>query len=296
MSSRARIRRTGTQSGGEIREQQPRSICPLPHHKDPDRPRGSYEAAGTILCGGHVRGLDADLDRLPGLHVTLAAAHLSSGISLGYASRSADTPLPIKSKISAHRYWIRDIVASWAFNVADERKLTPPDVTVPDIVRFLRRHLDWIITRYWVIDIADEIAGLRATAVRLAYPDWDAQRTRIPCPEIFCDGMLFTPTRRDPAPDDDKLPEALICDTCAIGVPPGAWRTLAKNVHRMSGLVTEEAALLWAVAEGRRLSGPQLRQWASRGQVTRHEQGARVLYDLDEIEARLAVKLTRQAS
>lgn len=270
-------------------EETGRQVCPLPHRDD--KPRFSYLAIGSQLCGGHVRGLDENLRRLPGLYELLAAAHLSTGVELGYRSRSADEPLPIKPPITEHRGRIIGVLASNVAMIAEYRKLADPsEYAVPNLCRFLRTHSSWILEQDWADDLVAEIQDLASKAHSFVYPDKQDRRTRISCPDDACTGMLLTAKPDDkPADetDDDLQPSALICNTCGVAVPPAAWRTLAKEVHNMSGLVTEEDAILWALAEKFRLTGPTIRQWASRGHIGRFERGSRVLYDLDEIKARL---------
>lgn len=272
-------------------EETGRQICPLSHRHEPDRVRYSYLAVGTQLCGGHVRGVDENLRRLPGLFELLAAAHLSSGIRLGYAAKSAEEPLIIKPPITEHRGRVIGVLASYVAMVADYRNLSDPaEYSVPHLCRFLRIHSEWILEQEWADDFASEMQDLATKAHSFVYPDKLDRKTRIPCPDDSCTGMLLTAEPDDkPAAetDDDLHPSALTCDTCGMPIPPGAWRTLAKEVHNMSGLVTEEDALLWALAENFRLTGPTLRKWASRGHIGRFERGNRVLYDIDEIKARL---------
>jgi hypothetical protein len=270
-------------------QQDQRPTCPLPHRDD--RPRYSWEAAGTILCGGHVRGLDHQLAELPKLYELLAKAHLSSGAAIGYGSRSAEKPLVIKSKVTEHRGRIIGALAFLTATVADQRGLSDPArYEVADMARFLRRHLDWILRQNTEDLAADDVAGqisdLHYDARQLIWPDHIDRRTRIPCPQDDCPGMLQTSADRD-EPDDDKLPSALTCDTCGMPVPPRAWRALARDVHNLSGHVTEEAAILWAIAEGHLLGSSTLRVWVMRGEISRYGIRGHYLYDAEELAARL---------
>lgn len=266
--------------------EQERPQCSLPH-KNPEKIRYSYARIGTMLCGGHVRGLDMHLQTLPKLYELLIKAHLPSGVSVGYGSRSAETPLVIKEKVTEHRGRIIGALAFLTMTIAKERGFSDPAAyTVPAMAQFLRRHLDWIITLDWADDFTSQIGDLHYDARQLIWPDKHDNRTRIPCPMDECDGMLTQPNRGAVA-DDDLLPELLVCNMCGMPVQPATWRTLAKNVHKMDGLVLEEDAVLYALALGKRLSGVTLRVWAMRKKISSYPVDGRNLYDLEEVECQL---------
>jgi hypothetical protein len=278
-------------------ERQERRCCPLTHRDE--RPRYSWEAAGTVLCGGHVRGCDNQLAELPKLYELLSKAHLSSGVAIGYGSRSAETPLIIKSKVTEHRGRIIGALAFFTATVAGQRGLSDPArYEVADMARFLRRHLDWILRQdnedLAADDFASQISDLHYDARQLIWPDRQQTRTRISCPVDGCEGTLRPMSDKD-TKDDDLLPVGLICGTCGVVLPPGEWRKLARDVHQMSGLVTEQDVLLWAEVSGYRITGPTIRQWATRGHIGRFDRDGRTLYDLDEIEARIATRKTDAA-
>jgi hypothetical protein len=291
---------SGIRIDDETGYEQERPVCPLTH-RDPEKVRYSYAAIGTMLCGGHYRGLDQHLQELPKLYALLAKAHLTSGISVGYGSRSAEKPLIIKEKVTEHRGRIVGALAFLTMTISEERGLSDPvKYEVPAMAQFLRRHLDWIVQLEWADDFASQVGDLHRDARLLVWPDKQDNRTRIPCPMDECDGMLIQP-RQDSVPDDDKLPEYLLCKTCGMPVPPEKWRTLARQAKKQHDLVFEEDAVFYALALGHRLSGVTLRVWATREQISRYPAGGRTMYDLEEIECKLEkrvclVKLNSAAS
>jgi hypothetical protein len=157
---------------------------------------------------------------------------------------------------------------------------------------FLRRHHDWSVQQDWAATYAEELRDLNEAAWDLLYARRRDSGTRLPCP-ADCGGLLRASFRDDEVQDDSLAPNALVCDKCALPVPPSQWRTLARGIKtKHSGdRVTEEIAVLWAEANGWRLTEVTLRQWATRGHVTRHRVAGRTLYDLDEIEKRLSQRV-----
>lgn len=269
-----------------------RPVCPLLHRDE--QPRYSWVDKGTVLCGGHYRGLDSHLHTLPKLYELLAKAHLSSGTAVSYGSRSAEKPLIINTRVVQHR---GRIIGGLAFHVAAYSKQhglsDPAKYEVADMCQFLLRHLDWIVTTEDADDFTSNIADLHHDAKQLIWPDRQQVRTRIPCPVDDCEGTLRPMTDKDTkerSADDELLPAGLICTTCGWIVPAGEWRTLARDYHGMSGLMTEQSIELWAEVNQIRLTGPTIRQWATRGHIGRHEKNGRTLYDLDEIQARLDLR------
>jgi hypothetical protein len=223
---------------------------------------------------------------------------------------------PDKPEITGVRLvGIRAALTNWVRIVAEERGLTLPEqqqrrtlgpacrcngthdscrrifaeirsetLTEVDLAaEFLRRHHDWSVSQLWADDYATELRDLNEAAWSLLHPRRTEAATRLPCP-ADCGGTLRASFRDDDSHDDSLAPKVLICDGCSLPVPPEQWRKLARKIKHPDGHVTEEIVVLWAQANGWRLTEPTLRQWATRGKVTRHRVAGRTLYDLDEIE------------
>jgi hypothetical protein len=155
---------------------------------------------------------------------------------------------------------------------------------------FLRRHHDWSVQQDWAATYAEELRDLSEAAWAVLFSRRVESGTRLPCP-ADCGGTLRASFRDDDLQDDSLAPKVLVCDGCALPVPPEQWRKLARDIKHPDGYVTEEIVILWAQANGWRLTEPTLRQWATRGHVTRHRVAGRTLYDLDEIEKRFTERV-----
>lgn len=276
-------------------------LCPLAHRVDPERPRKS--APSSILCAGHIFQSRTALEELPGRYTELATVAAPT-YEQHSGARSAEKPIPYRQHAADLRnggkydpdkpeidgvrlVGIRAALTNWVRIVAEERGLMLPADDGRDEVElaaeFLRRHHDWSVSQLWADDYATELRDLNEAAWSLLHPRRTEAATRLPCP-ADCGGTLRASFRDDDSHDDSLAPKVLICDGCALPVPPEQWRKLARKIKHPDGHVTEEIVVLWAQANGWRLTEPTLRQWATRGKVTRHRVAGRTLYDLDEIE------------
>lgn len=57
---------------------------------------------------------------------------------------------------------VRNVLETIAVDIAEQRDITPPNLTVPALTQFIDRHLDWVTRRELVVDIATHIRHLAA--------------------------------------------------------------------------------------------------------------------------------------
>lgn len=283
-------------------------VCVLSHRPNPDgTERTPLAVPGLLVCRGHERRTVDDLAALPDLWAELAEAHTSWQQPSGYRPASAERPLPINPAISDHRGAVVERLASWARMVAGARHVSRPETPDPYVVAgWLALHEQWTLAHEdYAADYSKAVHDLASRALALLFPRKGDIRTQLPCPlaeSEECGGTLTNlGDDRTGDADDDALPEKITCDSCGYVLPASQWRTYRRQLHKRLNpgpdspadqvLVTEDDAILWALAEGHRLTGPTLRQWATRGRVTRHLRGTRTLYDLDEIESRLTTRV-----
>jgi len=247
-------------------------LCVLTHRHDPDRPRPA--APGLRCCRACRDRMRRQLRQLGPLDRVLAAAAASGSAGLA-GSRSAETRLPLHDSAADHRKTIRHTLASWCSLVADQRRMTAPQLsaaprtapvrwewtgrglravsgtlsTVDHLSMWLQRHLDWLCAHDLAGDWASELGGLHSAAFGIAYPS--GRRTR---PVDFCRLELWSVATKLPylcpgqltvtmRPDDD-LPDA-VCDTCGDTVGPREWLTRAEKGRRLTAV---ELATVWDVS------------------------------------------------
>ncbi|MFD5899734.1 MULTISPECIES: hypothetical protein [unclassified Streptomyces] len=132
--------------------------CPRGHA------RQSGAAAGPVLCGPCLGRVEGQLRALPALHQE--CLHQASPTvrrtnpTKVSSSRGRGDHLDIS--VLDTRHHIRAILQSWSGLVVDKLVTAPPPRTVPDLARFLSRHLQWLAAQPSAPDFADEIDALVA--------------------------------------------------------------------------------------------------------------------------------------
>lgn len=277
--------------------------CVLPHMERPHEARGAVE--GTLVCVGHSKallGLLVDLSRYPSDVVTVTCDEtVAVSIAGTYTSGTKERPMPVSDARADHILHIRTMLGEWVRLVAEERHVAVPDYADPVTTgRFLTTHHMWIIEQPWIDDYHRELRELAGTARVLLYPPKGNNRTQLPCPLTDtegCTGTLRSVSAKGDGEEEGVFTDVVSCDSCGFVLTADQFRTYRRQLAKKVGtedsdqvLVTEEDALLWALAEGLRITGPTIRQWASRGHIGRHERSGRVLYDLDELKARVDMR------
>ena len=191
----------------------PVHLCESPRcWRDPET--GDLEpdvaAAGLRLCWTCRGRLVRDLDQLPAicadLETALAGGSAGSGGPVVSGTRARQLPLNVGAAYA--RAEITPVLASWAILIVEFRGVSAPVRDPGALARWLRPHVDWLAAHPAAGDAADEIAEIRRTAERGAYPN-PVRRVELgACPEHECEGAVWAIVR-DPSA---FLPSAAACD------------------------------------------------------------------------------------
>lgn len=138
-------------------------ICILPHHRDPDRPRGTAE--GLLVCKGHYDRVLEQLDDIQSLLFEVPDVFPVKGGSDGRSSKGAAPPVPVRLDVIALHdprngqatepgdipdVW--GVLSAWAAQVIEER---PARDVGP--VGTLKANHDWVCAQDWVGDYTAEL-------------------------------------------------------------------------------------------------------------------------------------------
>lgn len=140
----------------------PRLIC---RHDKP-----ALAVPGTYLCKGHTKRLTTALDDADqAMGLLLQSHHKTAHADDGdRVSGSSESPAPINVAVVDCQDRLADLVAVWAFWLAEARHLTYPP-RYGDQTRMLRRHAEWICqsetAARQVFDQDDPELGTRADLV-----------------------------------------------------------------------------------------------------------------------------------
>jgi hypothetical protein len=100
----------------------PATRCPLPHYKDPDRPRAVGD--GVNICAGHYASLERYIDEAPVLDADLLRAY-TAGAATGEKVHSSKTPgLNVRDDIIEARTWLHQVYRAWSRHVVAELQLS----------------------------------------------------------------------------------------------------------------------------------------------------------------------------
>ncbi|MBC2904264.1 hypothetical protein H4N64_22050 [Streptomyces sp. PSKA01] len=130
------------------------------------------EAIESGLCASRIRQLEGDLRALPGLYQE-SLHHVLPTSRQPHHTRVSGSRRRDRLNMSAldARHNILAILESWARFVTDELDGAAPTRSVPDLTRFLLRHLKWLTEQPPATDFADEIDGLRRELLRTIDPE-----------------------------------------------------------------------------------------------------------------------------
>ncbi|NUP36589.1 MAG: hypothetical protein HOY76_06080 [Streptomyces sp.] len=124
---------------------------------------GRRAGTGSLLCAECLGQVERALRALPGLHQE----------SLHHVSPVSRRTNPTKVSGSARRDYLNTAVldtrlnivetlGSWSEIVVEQLEVPAPAHSVPQLARFLSRHLEWLAAQPPAADFADEIEGLVA--------------------------------------------------------------------------------------------------------------------------------------
>lgn len=141
--------------------------CPRSHTRE------SRVATGSVLCVPCTRQVERHLRALPSLHHE-CLHHMSS------TSKKMNNPTKVSGsrkqdhlKISVldTRHNILAVLESWSGIITEELATVTPTRSVPHLVRFLIRNLEWLAAQPPAVDFADEIASLHTQLLRTIDPE-----------------------------------------------------------------------------------------------------------------------------
>ncbi|WP_275293487.1 hypothetical protein [Amycolatopsis sp. La24] len=251
----------GSRPDDRIRSAAPVHVSDLARSVEPTRLTGS---------SGRTDPVGAGLTALPLLYSRCEAA-LQPGRTGGAVREHParrGTGLPFREAAFDARSRILGVLASWAGLVAAERQVPAPRRTVPELVRFLAAHRDWLAAHPSGADFLDELSDLISSATAAL----DDPRPAVPvgnCPVGGC----RAPVHLRPA-------TATVACEAGHDLPPADWLDIrTQEEHRRRTVPTKEAALAAGVPEA------TVRQWARRGKLTRYGSARRAEYCLDELTA-----------
>ncbi|MGW4400412.1 hypothetical protein ACWEHA_34400 [Amycolatopsis nivea] len=236
-------------------------LSDLARPAEPSRPPASSDRTDPVGAG---------LTALPLLYSRCEAA-LQPGRTGGAVREHParrGTGLPFREAAFDARSRMLGVLASWAGLVAAERQVPAPRRTVPELVRFLAAHRDWLAGHPSGADFLDELSDLISSATAAL----DDPRPAVPvgsCPVGGC----RAPVHLRPA-------TATVACEAGHDLPPADWlHVRTRDEHRRRTVPTKEAALAAGVPEA------TVRQWARRGKLTRYGSARRAEYCLDELIA-----------
>lgn len=241
-------------------------VCPVPHRKDPDRPRRC--APGLGVCGSCVDRVDRALRELPDMHAELVERHTGGCGGGPKITGTPEGPVPYRDNIGDCRSWIVGALQEWARHVAETRGVARPlplvrlnlggpacvtcehescaelrpavpfdEVDLAACARFLSVHRDWLLGSDKAAEFAERITALSSQAYGLLYPS--GKRTFVVtgedgmparCVETTPEGGrcvgVLSAVLRD---SDELLPSAMVCGVCGTEVPAREWVTWARR-------------------------------------------------------------------
>lgn len=135
--------------------------------------------APTCLCGKPVRDnaylchgcsgrVEKDLAEIPALFAEVQTSRLRQSRMGGQAiggGHSSDRPLPFDERPAAAAREVRDVLRVWSEFVVEGSRAAWPRDLVPDMSRFLLRHLDWLRQRPEAHDLLEQV-GVSVSRLR----------------------------------------------------------------------------------------------------------------------------------
>lgn len=278
--------------------------CPLPHrHRgDPchrcdaqdtavrDCPRQA--AAGSAVCGGHLRGLERQVAELPALVEAMLRPTGGRGAPVGRVTTSGHAEIVVNGPGVEHRRVVHAVLASWVKAIADDlRSASWPADTIPAMCVWLLARMQPITGAVYVADLVAEVGDLHDRARRLAWPSQARRITVGQCPEtVLCDVATRTEQRctgRVTAVVGLSEPQDAVCGACGHITPPHRLHALGRRLRAAEGqrryAPAADVALLLAT-EGQPVPESTLRWWAAQGLVGTATVAGRVRYDVADAE------------
>ncbi|GGQ49430.1 hypothetical protein ACFFKE_10630 [Streptomyces mutabilis] len=162
-------------------------LCPRSHARE------VRTAIGSALCTACVKQVERNLRALPSLHQE-SLYHMSSHRRISNPTKVSGSRKRDHLNVSVldARHNIAAVLGSWAQIVVEERAVPAPARSVPQLVRFLTHHLDWLTAQPPAADFADEMESLRTELLGVIDPAHAGHRPpSAACVVDYCTGNII---------------------------------------------------------------------------------------------------------
>ncbi|MFD3933121.1 hypothetical protein [Streptomyces sp. NPDC058614] len=175
--------------------------CPRNHTRE------SRAVTGSILCAPCISQAERDLRALPVLHQE-CLHHVSPGRRRTNPTRVSGSRSRDQLNISVldARYNLLATLESWSEIVVEELAVAAPARSVPQLARFLARHLHWLAAQPPAADFAGEMEGLVAELRGTIDPDPGALHQLVRrCVVDHCGGTISAPPPNSAEPGNHSI-------------------------------------------------------------------------------------------
>ena len=152
----------------------------------------SHAVPGFVLCASCISQVERNLRALPVLHQEclhhVSPTHRRTNPTRVSGSRNRDH---LNISVLDARHNILATLESWSEMVVERLGVTAPARSVPQLARFLTRHLEWLAGQSPAADFADEVGSLVAELRGTIDPDPGSPQTLIrQCVVDDCGGTI----------------------------------------------------------------------------------------------------------
>lgn len=238
------------------------------------------------------------------------------------ASTAPGSRPPISDGLIKQRAEVLLLLSDVARQVFDRRRLSRrlPDDDVPDLVEFLRRHVEWIAEQPDAVQLVSAVARARAIARSMAEPDREREQSLGRCPLIVEEWVTLRRSQapKEPVEDVEQLRDGVElrqigeivdkalaprecggtvrtmpdqvtdaeCDKCGTVATVDWWETVIVGVDEAKTLLTSDELVTFLHRNyGKVVKRETIRTWQHRGWLTaqgRDDKG-RTLYSRGDV-------------
>ena len=213
-------------------------------------------AIGLQVCGPCERRVSDGLREIPALHDALLTPTKAGGRQ-GRITGSPEPPQPMRDEPRWEREAIRAMLVSWCLLMAEDYGMSLPADTVQAMAGHVHRQTIRLLAGEHADQLTHDVTLAVGDARRRAYPsrpDWAV------IGEHACGGLVRARASTGTA----------TCDGCTVEAVIDWWRQELPSSD--DDLLTDREAQAWLLlAYGRQVSLAAVRQWASRGLITRSD-------------------------
>jgi hypothetical protein len=277
--------------------------CAVPRHDDICNKPIRDSRHVCVSCASQLERVLAETPSLAeDLETTRLRQSRTGGHNIG-GGHSTDRPLPWSEAASFAVATLRSTLVAWAQIVVDERGVSWPHDTLPDISAFLLRHLDWLTHHPDAAEAVDELsfATRQARAVIDRAPDhWYAGRCEHVDLEAQVEAIVTSTPGPPPCPEELYVKagaQTVTCRTCST--EHDVTQRRQKLVRRVEDQLATASELTSAVSNlVRPISLNTIKSWVRRKRLTEHSKGPDgvALYRVGDVLDLLAADALRHAT